>query len=286
MGTPQVLIGQLGHLASPRSAFDEALLDEEGLVHLLDGAAVLSDGRGNRVDAHRPALELVDDGKQYLVVYLVQSITVDIECLQGIAGDVQVNPAVASHLGKVAHAPQQGIGDTWRAAAASCNLMRRRLFDGQPQDACRTGDDVLEGVGVVVFQMQVDAEPGTQGCREQTATGGCPHQREGIEVNLDAARTGALVDHDVDAIVLHRAVEILLHHRRKAVDFVDEEHIMGFQAGEDARQVARLVEHGAAGNLEAHAQFVGDDTGEGGLSQSRRAMEQRMVERFALFVFL
>ena len=62
---------------------------------------------------------------------------------------------------------------------------------------------------------------------------------------------------------------------------IDEQHILRLQGGEDAGQVARLVEHGAAGNLEAHAQLVRNDVGEGGLTQSRGAMQQRVVQRFA-----
>ena len=62
---------------------------------------------------------------------------------------------------------------------------------------------------------------------------------------------------------------------------VDEEHVARLQRGEYAGQVARLVEHGAAGDLEAHAQLVGDDVGQRGLTQSRRAVQQRVVEGLA-----
>ena len=64
------------------------------------------------------------------------------------------------------------------------------------------------------------------------------------------------------------------------MNLVDEEHIVLLQGGEDAGQVARLVKHGTAGNLESHPQFVGDDVAECGLAQSRRAVQQGMVERF------
>ena len=65
------------------------------------------------------------------------------------------------------------------------------------------------------------------------------------------------------------------------MDLVDEQHVLRLQRGEDARQVARLVQHGTAGDLEAHAKFVGDDVRERGLTQSGRAVQERVVERFA-----
>ena len=68
-----VLIRQIRHLAATGRALDEALLDEEGFIDLLDGAGVFADGGGDGGDAHRPALELVDDGEQYLVVDFVEA---------------------------------------------------------------------------------------------------------------------------------------------------------------------------------------------------------------------
>ena len=62
---------------------------------------------------------------------------------------------------------------------------------------------------------------------------------------------------------------------------VDEEHVVGLKTGEDACQVAGLVEHRAAGDFEAHTQFVGNDVAERGLAQSGRTVQQRVVEGFA-----
>ena len=40
---------------------------------------------------------------------------------------------------------------------------------------------------------------------------------------------------------------------------VDEQHVIRLKVGQHARQVARLVEHGPAGDFESHPQLVGDD---------------------------
>ena len=62
---------------------------------------------------------------------------------------------------------------------------------------------------------------------------------------------------------------------------VDEEHVARLERGEYAGQVARLVEHGAAGELEAHAQLVGNDVAQCGLAQAGRTVQQGVVERLA-----
>ena len=62
---------------------------------------------------------------------------------------------------------------------------------------------------------------------------------------------------------------------------VNEQHVVRFERGEQSGQVAGLVEHGARGDLEAHAQFVGNDVAQRGLAQPGRAVEQGVVERFA-----
>ena len=107
---------RLRHLSATRCAFEEALLDEERLIHLLQRAGVLADGRGDGSEAHGAALELVDDGGENFVVNLVQSVAVDVERLEGIAGNLHVDASVALDLCEVAHAAQQGVGDTRCAA--------------------------------------------------------------------------------------------------------------------------------------------------------------------------
>ena len=62
---------------------------------------------------------------------------------------------------------------------------------------------------------------------------------------------------------------------------VDEQHVARLERGEYAGKVAGTVEHRAAGYLEAHAQLVGDDVRQRGLAKARRAVKQRVVERFA-----
>src|SRR5690606_38757914 len=82
-------------------------------------------------------------------------------------------------------------------------------------------------------------------------------------------------------VVLHGRIEYFLYYRAHAVDFVDEQHVAFFQAGEYGGQVAGLFQHRPRGGLERHAHFIGDDVRQRGLAEPWRAENQDVVERFA-----
>ena len=276
-----MLVGKRRCHSSSRRALDETLHDEERLVNLLYGAAILAYCRGNGAYAYRTATELVDDGGENLIIYLVQAILVDVECLERHLGNIVSDGSVALYLGKITHSSEQRIGDTRGSARTAGDFHCRLILYRYLQEHRTSLDNLLKRSRVVIFQMQIDSETGTQwGCK-QTASRCCSHEGKRIQVYLDAASRRTLVYHDIDAVILHRRIEILLYHRRKSVDFIDKEHIVGLQRGKDSRQIARLIEHRTRCNLESYAQFVGNNIAQRGLTQSRRTMEERMVERFA-----
>ena len=95
------------------------------------------------------------------------------------------------------------------------------------------------------------------------------------------ARGGALADDDVELVVLERGVELFFEDGLEAVDLVEEEDLAFAQVGEDGGEVALDLQRGAGGLLEADAELVGDDGGEGGLAEAGRAEEEDVVEGFA-----
>ena len=141
--------------------------------------------------------------------------------------------------------------------------------------------DALQHFVVVVFEMAVYSEACAQRGGEQSAAGGRSYKGEGCQCELYALGARAFVEEDVDAVVFHRGIEILLYYGVQAVYLIDEEHIVGLEAHEDACQVAGLVEHGAGGHLEAYAELIGHDVRQRGLPQSGRAVEQGVVEGLA-----
>ena len=273
--------GVVGGYAASWSALDKPFLDEEWLIHLLDSAGILVERSGEGGEAHRSAAKLVDDGREQFVVHLVEAARVDVERLKSIFRYFGVDFAASHHLGEVAHAAQQRVCHTWRAAAAQGNLVGGVVANGHIEQPCRALDDALEHLVVVVLQVAVDAKSCTQGCCEQSAACGGTNEGEWRQGELHRACTGALVNHDVDAVVLHCRVEVFLHDGAQAVNLVDEEHIVLLERGEQSRQVARLVEHGPAGHFKSHSHLVGNNARQSGLSQSWRSIEQRVVECLA-----
>ena len=193
----------------------------------------------------------------------------------------KIDGAIAANLCKVSDTAQQGISDTRSATGTGGYLGSSIKLAGNSQQMGAAQDNAPQGVGIIIFQVHIDAETGTQRGGQQSAAGGGTHQGKGAEVYLDGTCRRTLVYHNVNAVVLHGAVEVFLHHGRKTVDFVDEKHVVFFERSQYASQVAWFVEHRTAGHLEAHAQFVGYDIAQCRLSQSWRTMQQSMVKRFA-----
>ena len=62
-------------------------------------------------------------------------------------------------------------------------------------------------------------------------TRGGADEREMVEVDLDRACRRTFIDHDVDAIVLHRGVEVLLDDRTQTMDLIDKKDVVRFEGG-------------------------------------------------------
>ena len=126
--------------------------------------------------------------------------------------------------------------------------------------------------------MAVDTETRTERTGQETAARRGTDEGEMVEINLYRARRRSFVDHDVDTVVLHRRIEILLDDRTQTMDLVDEQHVVGFQTREQSREVTGFVEHRTGSDLKAHTQFIRDDIRERRLTQSRRAEKQHMIQ--------
>ena len=63
------------------------------------------------------------------------------------------------------------------------------------------------------------------------------------------------------------------------MDFVHKQHIPFLEIVKDGSHLPRLLNGRAAGHLHAASHLVGYDSGQGGLAQPRRAVEQHMVQR-------
>lgn len=273
-----MLVGEMGHFASAGSALDETLLDQEWLIDLLYRAGILAEGGGDCCQAHGAAAELVDDCQQNLIVDFVEAVTVDIEGLKGHSGDVESDGSVPLHHSEVTHAAKKRVGYTGSATASEGDFHGGLLGYSDTEQPGGASHDTHQHLVVIILKVAVDTESGAQGGCQETAACGGSDQSEGGERQLHALRAGPLVEQDIDTVILHGGVEILLHDRVETVDFVDKEHVVRFERHEDTGEIARFVEDGAGCDLEADAEFVGDDIGKGGFTQAGRAVEECMVE--------
>ncbi|MCY1374282.1 hypothetical protein D9M69_616130 [compost metagenome] len=67
------------------------------------------------------------------------------------------------------------------------------------------------------------------------------------------------------------------------MDLVDEQHVVGFEVGQQRRQVLGLFQHRPAGLAQVDAQLLRDDVTERRFAQPRRAEQQHVVQRLAAF---
>src|SRR5262249_26295877 len=82
-GTAEVFVRLACSNPPSRCTPQEALLEQERLVDILDGVARLAQGGGDRVDADGAAVVVFDDDEQEPPVHLVEPGAVDLEPLGG-----------------------------------------------------------------------------------------------------------------------------------------------------------------------------------------------------------
>ncbi len=64
------------------------------------------------------------------------------------------------------------------------------------------------------------------------------------------------------------------------MDLVDEQHVVGFEVGQDCREIPGALQDRAGGLSEADAHFVGYDMCQRCLAEPGRAENQDVIERF------
>ena len=139
--------------------------------------------------------------------------------------DAQIDVAFGAHLGVIANAAQQAVGDARRAAAAARDLFGAIAIHRHAQQFRRSQHDGGQFGHVVMIQAQHQAEASAQRCAHQTlprggADGGEVRNGDGMR-----ARAGAGADQNVHAEVFERGVEDLFDVGQQAVNFVDEEDL-------------------------------------------------------------
>src|SRR3954469_2954193 len=127
-------VGQGSGTAAPGSPLQKALLNQIGLVHILQSSGILADGYGHCPQAYRTPAELFDDGGQNASVHVVQPELIHIEPGKGRAGYLGGDPAVRFDFGIIADPGEQAGCHPGSSPAAPGNLVGAGLVDGHAKD--------------------------------------------------------------------------------------------------------------------------------------------------------
>ena len=155
------------------------------------------------------------------------------------------------------------------------------VIDLDVQQSRAAQDDFLHLLRAVIIEPRRHPETRTQRRAQHARARRRADERELRQPQLQTARLRSLVDDDVEFVVLHRGIEILLDRRLEPMDFVDEKDVALFQAREQSGQLARLFDHRSARVLDVHAHRVRDDVGERRLPEAGRSAEQDVLEHVA-----
>ena len=63
------------------------------------------------------------------------------------------------------------------------------------------------------------------------------------------------------------------------MNFVDEQHVPRFEIGQQGRKITGALQHRAGGLPQVHAEFLGKNVRERGLAESRRSVDQDVIQR-------
>src|SRR5262249_27786463 len=203
------------------------------------------------------------------------------EHLERLAGNLKRSPAGGAHLGKIAHAAQEAIGDARRATAAPRDLLGTRFIHTESKNPCRPTYNFDQILVLVEIETVHDAEARAQRRGNQPGARRRADKRELTQPEGMNPCGGALADHQIYSIVLHRRIKDLFDRGQQAVNLIEEEDLARVERGEDGGQGYLAVEEGSGTHLDGDAELIGENLRERGLAQPRRAVEQDMVKRLA-----
>ena len=272
-----MLPGRRHRDASARCPADQTLTHEERLGHGLDRLRLLPDGHRERREADRTATEPGAQRRQDCPVQAIEAEHVDLVHLERSVRGGQGEPAVPAHLGPVAHATQETVGDPRCPPRPRRDLGRRVGVEPDAEQARRADEHAFELVIGVEVEVTGEAEAVPQRGRQQPRARRRPDHREGRQRERDGARPRPLADDDVDPEVLHRDVQQLLRRSRDPVDLVEEEHLALLEGREHSGEVTGVLDRRARRDPQGRPELRGDDHRQGGLPETRGAGEQYVV---------
>ena len=238
-----MLVGARRGDAAARRAGQQAAADQVRLEHVFERVLGLVDHRGEGLEADGVAA--LDQRAQQLAVDLFEAEVVDAEPLQALGRGGGVDRRLLLHLCEVAHAAEDAQAHARRAAAAFGAQLRRHRFERHAEPHGGAQQDLLDVLVRIRLEPFEDAEARAERRRQQALARRRADERERLHAKAHAATARPRVEDDVDRVVLHGGVEVLLQRLRQPVDLVDEQHLVALEPRQRAGEVLRRAESGA-----------------------------------------
>ena len=265
----------------PRGACDQALLQQVRLDHLLQRVARFSQGGGDGLDPHRPAVIILCNQRQIAPVRPIQTQGIHPKARQRAVGDLLGQPSVTFNNRKINHPAQKPPRDPGCPTGAFGDFsgsLRISLDFRKPR---ATGHDLVKLLNRIEIQPRRDAKTIAQRCGQQAKACSGTNQREGLQFNPHRTCGGALADHQIQLKILKRGVEDFFHNRVQTVDFINKQNVLRLKVGQDRRQITGLGQHRTRGHAEPNPQFLRHDLCQRGFPKSGRAVKQHVIHRLA-----
>ena len=118
----------------------------------------------------------------------------------------------------------------------------------------------------------------TERRRKEPGSGGSTYKGKFRQIQSDRPGGSALPDHNIDGEILHGRIKHLFHLSVQAMDLVYKKNIPFLKIIQNRRHFSRLLNCRAGSHFHMHTHFIGNNTGKGSFSKSRRAIEKDMVQ--------
>ena len=184
---------------------------------------------------------------------------------------------------KIAHAPQQPVGDTRRSPRTAADFQRAALGDRHPQNTGGTDDHAGQLLRRVELQTADDAETVPQRRGKQADARRGAHERERLQIDFDGASGGPLPYHQIEFVILKCRIQDFLHGNGHPVDFVHKQDVVAGQIGQDGRQIAAPFQHRAGRADQVDPQFRRHDLGERRFPEAGVSVKKDVIHRLPAF---
>ena len=139
----------------------------------------------------------------------------------------------------------------------------------------------MQFFGAIQLQPEVDTKAVTQRRCQLTGARGRADEREMRQIQPDRVGRRTFADDDINGVVLHGRVKDLLDRAVETMDLIDEQNVVFLQIRQQRCKISRFLNRWAGGDAHIYAHLVCNDGSHRRLAQTRRAIEQHVVERLA-----